>query len=300
MADTVLIILYFYLFIFAIFGFIGFIVNAIQIVLMFCKREKKTVFDITLISLSLTNAASAACFGAFGTILTYHTLNLYWTVKAIITYFHLRSVSDYCITISLFHIIFIAIQRFVAVTFPLRFKAFITKKITLVVLILIWIVCGTMMILDRCVFTFTKRRMALAYLIFICGVSLAVLYCFVFYKVLKQRRAMQNVTSHVANTSNSYKLLFNSIGVTVVFIILTFPYAANVLDGYKLHDVYAGLFASFLAIKTVFDPMIYFFINRCRRCRCTRAARNVEPIPGTHGNLNTATRDVNFMNATVL
>ena len=298
MADTVSIIIYSFIFIFAIFGFIGFIVNSLQVVLMFCKREKKTVFDMTLISLSLSNAASAACFGAFGTLLTYHhTLNLYWPVEVFITYWHLRSVSDYCIMISLFHIIFIAMQRFVAVTFPLRFKAFITKKITLVVLILIWLVSGMMMLVEYFVIKYAKRKIAMAYLIFSCGLSLAVLYCFVFYKVVKQRRAMQNVTSHVANTSHSYKLLFNSIGVTVVFILLTFPYAAIVLG--KSYTYY-NLFASFLAIKTAFDPMIYFFINRCHRCRCTRVARNVEPIPGTHGNANIATRDVNFVNETVL
>ncbi len=287
------------IFIFAIFGFIGFIVNSIQIALMFCKREKKTVFDITLISLALSNVTIAICFGAFGTLLAHYGLHLLGTFKVLMTYFQLRFVSDYCIMISLFHIIFIAIQRFVAVTFPLRFKVLVTKKVTFVVLIIIWLVCGTMMILDHFVIKSTKRRTALAYLIITCGVSLTVLYCFVFYKVLKQRGAMQYVTSHAANTSHSYKLLFNSIGVTAVFILLTFPYAASVLENDKLLR-YIGLFSSFLAMKTLFDPLIYFFINRCHGCKCTVVARNVAPIPRTHGNVNTTMRDDNFVNSTAL
>ena len=264
------------LYIYAIFGFLGFIVNSIQIVLMFCKREKKTVFDITLISLALSNATSTICFGALGTLFTYFIATLNFAEENFQTLNNMVYVSDYCVIISLLHITFIAIQRLFAVTLPFRFKAIFTKLVTTVLLMMIWLVSGMMMLLEYFVIKYAQRKIALACLIFTCGSSLAFIYSFVLYKVLKQRRAMQNVTSHAANTDHSCKLLLNSIGVTVVFILLTFPYAASVLENDILF-IYGDFFASFLAIKTSFDPTIYFFVNRCK-CSFVAVTRNVEPI----------------------
>ena len=264
------------LYIYSIFGFIGFIVNSTQIVLMLCKREKKTVFDITLISLALSNVTSTICFGALGTLFTHVIATLNFTEKNFQTLNNMVYVSDYCVIISLFHIAFIAIQRLVAVTLPFRFKAIFTKLVTAVLLMMIWSVSGVMMLLEYFVIKFAKRKIALACQIFACGSSLTFIYSFVLYKVLKQRRAMQNVTSHAANTCHGYKLLLNSIGVTVVFILLTFPYAASVVENDILF-IYGDFFASFLAMKTSFDPAIYFFVNRCKCC-LVAVARDVEPI----------------------
>ena len=277
---------------YAISGFIGLLLNICLLVMIFRERKNISPFHQTLFSLTFANFVSDVCFAVLGTVYTYHLKTKIWTFRSVLLLGNMHLANRYLISVSFFHIIFIAIQRFVAVQFPFRFRRMFTTKLVLASIIFIWIISPTLTTIDYFVIHIKNHTdIILSHLIFIFGLALILLYPWILFRLIKQRRiACELANNNATGPDNSLKLFFNCLGITVAFLCLTFPFAISVVGGKLLANVRL-LFSSFIAMKTVTDPLMYFFITKC--CALLLRQRNERNVKnaGNHtegGKVNTA------------
>ena len=283
--DSAFAILYSSSLICAVCGFIGFVANLCLFVMIFRERKDMTTFNQTLLSLTVANFASDVCFAVLGTVYTYHLTTKIWTLRSALLLINMHLANRYLISISLFHIIFIAIQRFIAVQFPFSFRRIFTTKIVLASIIFTWIISSTLTTID-CFVIYNKDHadIILSHLIFIFGLALILLYLWILVHLLKQRRIASELTNNnAAGSENSFKLFFNCLGITLVFLCLTFPFAISAVGGQVLLKVRL-LFLSFIAVKTVTDPLMYFFITKiCALVLRQRQQHNIKQTGNRKG-----------------
>ena len=282
MTDITVIVLEFS-FNYAIFGFAGFIANAALLIMLFRARKSESLFNKTLASLAVANLISDVCFAVSGTLFTYQTLAKIWEFENMLILVRLQFANRAFIAVSLSHIVFIAVQRFVAVYFPFRFKRIFTTKLTWMILVLIWALPLAATVLFHYVIrSDNDPDVPVAYSIILLGVILTICYTFILIRLIIQRKLTSAMTINnnpTSDTKHKFKLFFNSIGVTFLFLILMLPFAISTLEA-DILGKWRMLFSSFIAIKTLVDPTVYFFIARCSQCSWTKKRNEQIPLGG--------------------
>ena len=232
-------------------GAVGLILNVSQLIHLLC-RLKSTVFNKTLVSLCISDILS--CFSFIGSGLA----SIRESNRAVI---YTATALNVLIAGSVFHLIFIGLQRQVAVTLPLRTKQiFDTRRCTLI-LCLIWAAATTYGILVYNVSS-NYTNVINSITIFGSGAVLVALYIGIAYKIRKRDRFIRN-----ASQSNQYQqsrsVFLHSACVTIAFVVSYFPFAttelfitSSSLPSYFLH--------SLIAVKHIIDPLVYFCLQ-CQR-----------------------------------
>ena len=251
---------------FSVCGFAGLIANAAVLLKLYRTRKENTVFNKTLASLSVANIISDACFAVTGTMFAYQFSSKRINFKNFYVLLSLHYANRYATGIALSHIMFIAIQRLVAVLYPFRFRRIFTTKVAWIIILLTWIVGPICTSLYHFVFKVRgDPDLPLSYSIIIIGTIIFFCYALILHLLIKRRRLSKRLTNNneaQSDTSYNFNIFFNSLGVTLLFILFTFPFAIFVLAG-SSHDGLRVLFASFLAFKTITDPGVYFFVAKC-------------------------------------
>ena len=275
-------------------GIFGFIANSAVLVKLYRKRKESTVFNKTLASLSISNIISDICFSVSGCIFAYYFLFQKKPVDKIDVVFVLQNTTRFAMCVSISHITFITIQRLAAISFPFRFRRVFTTKVVCIILVLIWIGGFAIVSLYQFVFRIDRDPDAqLSLFIIIVGSILLVSYVWIFDRLLKRGRISKTLSesnrAHSDN-GNNIKLFINSLGLTLMFIVFMFPYAIFVLSGRTMDEI-RMLFSSFLVFKTICDPLVYFFIAKCKWIRRREMAKepanseiSAAPQVGSNGN----------------
>eukprot|EP00795_Rhopilema_esculentum_P000469 gene469-10145_t len=255
---------------YALFGLGGFLVNIAMLIVLRRDKRSESTFNKTMASLGIANMLIGLIFSTAGFLMVskYENDSFFmalWYVKECV------------LSVSIFHLVFIAIQRLTAVLFPLRFKVLFTPKMAAILLVAVWIV--SILFLVCVMLPITNANLDLpsfppiAYATLLTGIVLLMCYIAMLYRLLHLKRFRFESSNADQRSILSFRLFFNSFGVTLVFILLAFPFAVSVIENNKLRH-WSTLFATFFAIKTMADPTVYFFISKCSCERVTRRVRN--------------------------
>ena len=241
----------------------GIALNICEVASLFHAKRTKLPFDITLISLAISDLLLALLL-AITTVLNYIlptgiTSTLYRRIF-IFFFFLLLSSS------SALHMIFIAIQRLIAVLYPLKVSILITKKRSGITLLLLRMTSITASI----PITHYIYQRIVMFTPFISSIIVVVCYFIITLQMMK-RRAPAVAGQQRQNNS----VLVYSISITAIFLICTLPFAIlaiqehvplarMILPSYVLHLFY---------LQVVLDPILYFFCQVWKRIKCTLCRR---------------------------
>ena len=161
---------------------------------------------------------------------------------------------------SQFHIIIIAIQRFVAVIYPLKLKIVITTFRSAVSLVLIWASSITLaIILMETGLGGFPGVSVLGWVSIISGVVIIFSYGMIIYRLIKHR---MNI---VTNTSSSQKLstILYSLTITIAFIVCNYPWAFTLMirGTFNSRQIPDNIETILLWLNLVLNPIIYFLFH---------------------------------------
>lgn len=249
----------------------GALLNAVEMGSLFYNKRTKLPFDLTLISFAFSDFLLAASTLASGMILFYvpsvQQSNWFPIFSGLILLSSTLS--------SALHVLFIAIQRVIAVMYPLQFSVWITRGRCIVAIILLWLASAILII--PLLFRVELYEQILAFSPLITGVTVIICYGIINHRMIAKRRMFVSGPS-----SQSVHILLNSISVSAVFLISTLPYTIHGLYHKTKIGMPHYMYYLFL-LQVVFDPVVYFLFNywkgkRCVLCYGLRRNRNVSTV----------------------
>ena len=255
---------------FVICGALGLIANIAQSVLLYRKRKNKSLFDLSLSSLCAADIIVSLAFIAFGLAhililskpLTSESVKVYKIVSVIFS-----GAINYSLFCSLFHVVFIALQRLMVVFFPLKFKVMATKARCIISLAAVWVFSGGFLSLGH-----LKKSRAISefygYFIIALGGLLVIIYIAICYRVFKSAKVR---LAPKRDETSSQRLAVHAVAVTTIFIVCNFPYASLQLRGI-VPFTYSWSLRVILALNPLLDSVVYFFAVYCRNKRSMDAA----------------------------
>ena len=253
------------------------ILNVAQIVLMIYKKKTKVPFEITLLSLALADVLVSMSQCLFFTFIYLQFRGFFTLPLAVIGV--LASLVGFSIYSSLFHSVFIAVQRIYAVSLPIKFRVNFSSGICLVSIVVIWIVSLTLSV----VVIFLEIFNGHAYILLAASGVLVLCYTMISYRVRLQRSRVSISTNPQQQNDSTCRTLVYSILVTAAFMFCTLPTAVHIII--RSDSVFALKFAELmLTLNPVVDSLLYFafsYMNQ-KKCCCfpgnARRVRVAEPL----------------------
>ena len=252
----------------AAFGLIGIVLNVIQLVLIIRGKKITLAFDLTILSLNIADLLVAIA-STLKSIYIYFTLTDVSTLERIVSTV-IEVGIDFCIFSSFFHALFIAMQRFFAVLFPINFRISFTKRRCIAGLVAIWIFSILMTAVPYLVKSIDIFHPVVVVVI---DSLLTTFYVIICCRVYYQRRAVSTMAS-IQHGQNSWTLQYSAI-VTIAFVICTFPYAVveiqylsvNIVPFRENVEITHALQLTYLMImlNPAIDPVLYFIVNYRQR-----------------------------------
>ena len=242
---------------------VGIALNICEIVSLVHAKRTKLAFDITLLSLSLSDLLLAIVTAFY--VIVYLSLpdsaalnKWYWTLFIVCIYSSNLS--------SALHMMFIAVQRLIAVLYPFKASIWITRKRGITTILLLWFTStvASIPLLTEC---FTYHRMLSSSPF---AISSVIIFCYIIINVkLMTRKMPRATTGHQAQNAS---VLLHSICITVIFMFCAFPFSiravsqpANIFKTPGPTYVFHLFF-----LQVVLDPIVYFFSQMLKRAGCTR------------------------------
>ncbi len=252
-------------YLFSITGLLGLIANAIQIALLRRdENQKKSTFAIALLSLNIADLLASILYMFRGGISIMAVLGA--ASLALLEEWKkpMMSALLFSLTSSFTHLIFIAIQRVLAVTFPLKIKVILTKSKSFLILAALWAFSLTPALTN---YFHPKIFGTVPYITILTAVTLLITYSIICYKARKQN-SLNNMNEAMRRRrqQTDKEVLVYSIAVTTVFIVCNLPKTISMF----LHPpVYLMAVCDVLYTSNPFiDPLLYFawsFLKRKRR-----------------------------------
>ena len=203
------------------------ILNLVEIVMIGSFKRKKKIYDIILLSLSVSDCT----FGLSNVFLNIAALSKKCESEALSEATHTFYV--FSILSSILHLIFITIDRLITVLKPLQHKIYFTRKKIYITLAFLWIlaiiVSTILQLLDEFTETFKnfqeKMQLTLSIIIIIADMVMITSYSLILYQVNFKRKVS-------STQKKSSKLSLVCIATVVTFVLLTLPYAiTRILTG---------------------------------------------------------------------
>ena len=266
---------------YAIFGFAGLITNMALLVMLFRIRNEKTPFNRTLASLAIANITSDVFFATVGIVFALDSVKETLDTSEWNFFFKMIYINRGFVMIALSHVTLIAIQRFVAVQFPIHFKRVLTTRVIIIMLCLCWLIPIALSLPAFFDVKENNEDRILSYSFLAFGVVLIFCYTWILNTLRIQyrlSRTMRNSNNSSLNKKQNLKLLLNSVGVTALFITLVSPYAISSLNREDIDRRYQ--MSSLIVVRTVVDPLVYFFVSFCGTCpRCLPMWGRKQEVP---------------------
>ena len=273
-------------------GTAGFLCNILEFIIILRQKKHKEKFGLTLTSLCIADIIGSLSLGVTGglRLLKYSgpksfaiyektTMALLWRVG--------HGSLQFAVGTSFMHIIFIAIQRLLAVLMPLKFKANFTYARCAAGVILTWLV---MFIYGTFTFLFSRFMHHLSYyFVLIMELILIITYGAITLKTWKddkKRASLKSESSSQGSTDDAtHRVLFHSLAVTLAFLICTMPHSIfyiyliihRLLPSHDLNTYH--VVNVLISINPFLDPLIYFFFMNHLSKYCFKK-RGSKPIRG--------------------
>ena len=232
---------------------LGIALNILEIASLVHARRTKLPFDITLISLAVSD-------------LMLVVVTLLLSIPRLLSNEDRRKWHNYlyvaCIYISSLtsasHMCFIAIQRLVAVLYPLKVSIWITRKRSIITVLLLWLASGVVSAP-----TPMEYYIYIRILLYTPFVSAGVVV--VCYFVINLKMMTRKAPTGAGQQSQNISILLYSIAITAIFMICTFPYTIYAIKHVKFPPSYV---VHLFFLQVVLNPVVYFFSHILKRDRC--------------------------------
>ena len=233
---------------FSTISLLAMILNAFEIAALLHAKRTKLPFDITLISLAVSDLIVALAVILF-TILhltqtSKATSELYGKVYAqVIFAFGLSSI---------FHMIFIALQRLVAVLFPLKLSIWMTRKRCIIAICVLWLISIAASIPVYHIWCDYEKGALYTPLVSASAIMLC--YVVISYRVMTRRR----LTATGISSQNLHVLLY-SMTVTTIYIVCSIPLMIEkLIHGCSSRPFYATCLS---LLQMMLNPVAYFLFH---------------------------------------
>ena len=257
-------------------GVTGLIWNAIQFIFIIRRKKIKLAFDLTILSLNVADLIVSICITMlniyFYLILTSGNNTWYPSVSALAMGFNLSLWS------SIWHSVFIAIQRFLATFFPMKFRIYYTRKHCIAGLIIVWISS-----ILQTAFSYVGITIfihALAFLIIFSDAFLITFYVMICCRVHYKRRLLSSTMASSRHHQNNWTLQY-SVLVTSAFVFCTLPYAVMDLRQMVgdpswsfMYPVEFAVTSSILFLNPALDSVLFFVANYKQKLCCQSLRRS--------------------------
>jgi len=256
-----------------IIGGLGITFNVCQIVSLLSAKRTKVPFDVTLISLATSDFLFSS-LAIVGSIINYSLPN-----AAMLKPF--RHFINICFSFlavsSSLHMWFIAIQRLIAVLYPLKLSTWITRKRSVITLLLLWLVSSvlaTPLLIDN----YTYER------IFICSPFFSTAVLIVCYFIINHKMLTRKAPTVRGQRTQSMSILVYSSTLTVIYIITIFPMTiVTMRQPVLLRKMDLITYAhQIFFLQVILDPCVYVFSQSLKRkscricyilCHCSRSEK---------------------------
>ena len=238
---------------------IGLIANVIQMSFCIHRKQYRTKFDVSVISLSAADTISAVNLMLRGLVEIFDAAQFWDVVNAALSF---------SIICSIAHTIFIAVQRLLAVIFPLKIRQIFRKGRFYALLTFMWIACGAFGIIIH--FITVHDLDLISRIILVSGTTLIVLYAGITYVASRRDTRLQNA-SQVHNNSRNTTIFLHSFLVTLSFVGCFLPIAVSNL----FMDLGVGAAVtvdSLLTLNPFIDSTVYFYVMYFQRRRKSTSA----------------------------
>jgi len=253
---------------YTVLGLVALLANSAALLDLQRTKKENAVLDHTWTNIFSANIMSDMCFLASGSLFAYHTVSNQISNEYINFLILLQFSSRYASCISFLHVVFMAIQRLVSARFPTsRFKCILTTKLATFISILIWIAGFAIVSIYYFILANDGNPDApISKSSFFTGAVMLLSYVWVFFYLANGGRVSKQFTNSIqtqTDDNNNMKIFVNSLGLALLLIVFMIPCPKLVLSGRNDSEVRI-LFASFLTLKTVCDPSLYFYIVSSR------------------------------------
>ena len=241
----------------AIFAFAGFIINA-AVLLTAQDWSEHRALNKTLSSFAVANFISDVYYVALRTFYSYHDVTGGWTSKDTFIEGWLHYVNDQVLISILFsHILLVIVEGILVSKFPLLFNRIFTTKVTLCILLFIWIFPAAIAIDGN-------LPQGILYATVSFGVILTSAYILLLCRW--NRKWQQSKAVIVINGGKWKGYSLPTLQFIVFFLLLSLfgpllAFVANVTTNNTKADLENYNFLSFFAIKTVLHPSAFFFVS---------------------------------------
>ena len=239
---------------------LGIVLNSCEIASLIYAKRTTLPFDITIISLAISDLlfvlTPLVLDGFIYGVPNWIASEWYYMALVYCTYSSIFS--------SVLHMVFIAIQRLIAVLYPLKASIWITRKRCIITVLLLWL-ASVAAAAPVPMGLYIYNRIIL-FSPFVSAGVIATCY-FVINLRLMTRKAPTGGDQQGQNIS----ILVYSISVTAIFMICIFPSTLYTLNqNVPVSKMQYPDYATYLFyLQAVLDPIVYFFFQFWKRGRCT-------------------------------
>ena len=238
---------------------LGIVFNFCEIASLVHAKKTKLPFDITLISLAVSDLLLAITSLVLGISISVipHLAASDWYSKVI----------TFCIQSSSFssalHILFIAFQRLVAVVHPLKISIWITRKRSIVTVLLLWLTSAVVSVPASMDFYIYQR-------IFICSPFFSIIIVIICYFIISFKMMTRKAPTAGGQRAHNISVLAYSMSITAIFMICTLPFTIYAIqEPVSLLRMRPPSYVLLLFyVQVVLDPILYFFSQIWKKIKC--------------------------------
>ena len=237
---------------------LGTVANIIVLIILHKKGTQRTVFDLTIASLSVTDLLT--CLSGYGyaacELALYHfphsrndaseASSISGTVLKIASFFFV---------LSLLHVLLITFQRFCAIFWPIRYRQVMTKTLIKKIIATMWIFLLVLYSVAFVLFEHKKDNPMNGIIIITFGGILLSIYIMITVKICLLLKKKQ------FDWKAEHRVLLNSFGVTISYFACFSPYAYLTLMKGNASSVEFDLFMAITLVNFVLDPLFYFYLS---------------------------------------
>ena len=250
-------------------GLIGVILNTIQLMLIVSRKEAKLAFDLTILSLNIADLIVSICL-----TIVFSYIYLFWT-SVISTWnpteWKMIAIGvDFSNFFSIWHLLFIAMQRSFAVFCPIKFQIYFTKKRCIAGLIVIWILTIVQTALTHSGNVGLLYSSVYLIIIDACLITFNLMIC---CRVCCKREQLSSTSTSSSHHQNNWTLQY-SVLLTITFVACTSLYIVC-----HLQKLFGALHASeflmelaitylVLTLNPALDSVLFFIANYRQKISC--------------------------------
>ena len=224
------------------------IVNIIEIILLLTRMKMLSNFEKMLFSLAVADLLVGFAQGIVSFLKIADV-----DFKGI----KFNSIFLFTLAASFNHVNAITVDRFLAVCWPIKHRLWVTKKVIITCVIILWVLNGFMLIPLFVADSLDYIRRILAILSVIYAGLMTFIYSFIIYKaIICRRKSFQGQSSvNAEQAKKDFQLVIISACIVVTFMICTIPLAISAFISEELPWPVKFV----LILNSFFNPFIYFF-----------------------------------------